>query len=332
MAFSLRLLQLPFLRPPSQSLRVCARMCSSTPPRGEENPISFSITPIATVRSPYKERFGIPRQPRLAPSVEATVELRPPFSDNGGMILRGLSEASHVWLQFVFHETRAKGWRPTVRPPRLGGKKRLGVLATRSPHRPNSLGMSVVKLLRVEGVTSDTPVPANKAALSSSSESERKLRDKPTPPRLVVSGCDLMDGTPVVDIKPYLPYADCVPEASYPIADAAPERIRVEINQEAMAACRAFHETRGVELAAVLREILGQNPKPSSADYASGRSYHLNLYDLSIFWEYHFRPGDDDDIKLDICDEIDARNNKEAGGKEEDDWMIRVTGVQTAEK
>lgn len=144
----------------------------------------LSMHIIARIRSDFPTKFGIPRQSGLVPSLQAQVVFEPDYRSPDA--LRGLEEFSHIWLIWQFSAVAREGWSPTVRPPRLGGNTRMGVFATRSPFRPNPIGLSCVKL---EGV---------------------ELNPEP---RLLVSGADLMDGTPILDIKPYLPYADCHPEA-----------------------------------------------------------------------------------------------------------------------
>ena len=139
------------------------------------------MQPIAHIRSPYVEKFGVPRQGNLAPHVISEIVFEPPFRNED--CIRGLETFSHLWLIWKFHHNGDE-WHPTVRPPRLGGNTRLGVFATRSPFRPNGLGLSVVKLVSIE------PGPV-----------------------LRVSGADMVDGTPIVDIKPYVPYADSYPNA-----------------------------------------------------------------------------------------------------------------------
>ncbi len=145
----------------------------------------MDITPVAHIRSPFPEKFGIPRQSRLARDCTATVEFTPGFRSPDAV--RGLDSFSHIWLIWGFSEARWDG-AFTVRPPRLGGNTRIGVFASRSPYRPNGIGMSAVRLLRVE-MTPDRG------------------------PLLHVAGADLLDGTPIYDIKPYIPYADCIGEA-----------------------------------------------------------------------------------------------------------------------
>ena len=145
------------------------------------------LTPIARIRSDFPSKFGIPRQSGLIDALKAAIVFEPPFRDASA--LRGLEGYSHIWLIWQFSESVMEGWSPTVKPPRLGGNRRMGVFATRSPFRPNPLGLSWVRLERIELATPDGPV-------------------------LHVAGADLMDGTPIYDIKPYLPHADCHPEAT----------------------------------------------------------------------------------------------------------------------
>ena len=146
----------------------------------------MEIKPVAYIRSPFPEKFGIPRQSRLAPECPAQVVFEPEFAMEDAV--RGLEGFSHIWLIWGFS---AAGWdgNLTVRPPRLGGNRRIGVFASRSPFRPNSLGMSAVRLVSIE-MTADQGLLLN------------------------IAGADLMDGTPIYDIKPYIPYADCIPEAA----------------------------------------------------------------------------------------------------------------------
>ena len=144
------------------------------------------MRPVAKIRSDFPEKFGIPRQSGVVESLEAKIVFEPEFRVMDAV--RGLEDFSHIWLIWEFSEAARDTWSPTVRPPRLGGNVRMGVFATRSPFRPNPIGLSCVKLLKVE-------------------------EDKTLGPVLTVAGADLMDGTPIYDIKPYIPYADCHPEA-----------------------------------------------------------------------------------------------------------------------
>ena len=147
----------------------------------------MTVDIIARIHTDLPEKFGVPRQSGLVPQLRGTIVLEPAYRNPDA--LRGLEGFSHLWLIFQFHRAVREGWSPTVRPPRLGGNRRMGVFATRSPFRPNNLGLSCVKL---EGVRLD-----------------EKLG-----PVIDVGGADLVDGTPILDIKPYLPYADCHPEAT----------------------------------------------------------------------------------------------------------------------
>ena len=144
------------------------------------------MRPVARIRSDFPEKFGIPRQSGVVESLEAKIVFEPEFRVTDAV--RRLEDFSHIWLIWEFSEAVRDTWSPTVRPPRLGGNVRMGVFATRSPFRPNPIGLSCVKLLKVE-------------------------QDEALGPVLTVSGADLMDGTPIYDIKPYIPYADCHPEA-----------------------------------------------------------------------------------------------------------------------
>ena len=147
----------------------------------------MEIRPIAQIRSDFAEKFGIPRQSSLVESLEARVVFAPEFRNPDA--LRGIEGFSHLWLIWEFSRAKREGFSPTVRPPRLGGNTRLGVFATRSPFRPNPLGLSCVRLLGLEETAGQGTA-------------------------LRVAGADLLDGTPIYDIKPYLPYADCRPEAA----------------------------------------------------------------------------------------------------------------------
>ena len=154
----------------------------------------MDIEPIAHIENDYKEKFGIPRQSGIV-ELSSRIVFEPEFCDKNA--LRGLSEFTHIWLIWGFSEANLSGFSPTVRPPRLGGNVRKGVFATRSPFRPNALGLSAVKIVEICGDCS-----------------------------IIVSGADLMNGTPVYDIKPYLPYTDSIPEASNgPQYQDDPERV-----------------------------------------------------------------------------------------------------------
>lgn len=154
--------------------------------------LNFDV--IATVQSAFATKFGIPRQAGLVPELTSRIVFTPAYRNPD--MLRGLEGFSHIWLLWNFSGNRQSGWSPTVRPPRLGGNVRMGVFATRSPFRPNPIGLSCVKLVEI-------------------------LPDTPDGPVLVVAGADLMDGTPILDIKPYVPYADAHPDALGGFTDQA---------------------------------------------------------------------------------------------------------------
>lgn len=184
---------------------------------------------IARIRSDFPAKFGIPRQSGLVDALRSEIVFEPEFRSPEA--LRGLEEFSHLWLIWQFSENVEAGWSPTVRPPRLGGNTRLGVFATRSPFRPNPVGLSCVRLLEVDLHTARGPV-------------------------LRVAGADLMDGTPIFDLKPYLPYADCHPEASGGFAGRAPEALlAVECPEELLS--RVPEGARSALLA-----VLAQDPRP----------------------------------------------------------------------
>lgn len=150
---------------------------------------------IGVIHSCFEEKFAIPRQPGLVKEAKATLEFYPPYDEPAAC--EGLSDCSHIWVTFLFHKNLQQGWKPRVRPPRLGGNEKTGVFATRSSFRPNGIGLSVVKLDQVLVADGKT--------------------------RLLISGVDLLDGTPVLDIKPYLPYADVVEGATHPWAMESPD-------------------------------------------------------------------------------------------------------------
>ena len=190
------------------------------------------MNPIAHIRSDFPTKFGVPRQAGLVEGLRAAVIFEPPYRVPEA--LRGIEGFSHLWLIWEFSENRREGWSPTVRPPRLGGNARMGVFATRSPFRPNPIGLSCVKLEQVELDTPDGPV-------------------------LVVSGADLVDGTPIFDIKPYIPYADCRPEAAGGFAPTPEPPLAVDIPPGLM-------ERVPPDRRPALAGVLAQDPRPHYQD------------------------------------------------------------------
>ena len=187
------------------------------------------MTVIARIRNAYESKFGIPRQSGLAEEVISTIVFEPEY--RAAEALRGIESFSHLWLIWGFDRNGRKDWRPTVRPPRLGGNRRVGVFATRSPFRPNPIGLSCVRLLGTEK-TEEGSV-------------------------LKVAGADLADGTPIYDIKPYIPYADCHPEASGGFTDQTEKRrVSVVIPER-------LEEAAPQELIRGLRAVLAEDPRPA---------------------------------------------------------------------
>lgn len=187
---------------------------------------------IARIRNAYDGKFGVPRQSGLVEEVISTIVFEPEY--RVAEALRGIEEFSHLWLIWAFDRAEREGWSPTVRPPRLGGNQRIGVFATRSPYRPNAIGLSCVRLLGVEKGKDGTVMK--------------------------VAGADLMNGTPIYDIKPYLPYADCRPEATGGFTDRTakrtvqvyiPDEVAGEMNQEDREALKA---------------VLREDPRPAYQD------------------------------------------------------------------
>jgi tRNA-Thr(GGU) m(6)t(6)A37 methyltransferase TsaA len=203
----------------------------------------MTIEPIAHVRSCFGSKFAVPRQPGLCPSAWGEVVFEKGFDQPEA--LRGIGGFSHLWLVFGFHETADRGWKPTVRPPRLGGNERVGVFASRSTHRPNGLGLSLVKL---EAVEQDLAL-------------------------LRVAGLDLLDGTPIYDIKPYLPYAESVPDAVSGYASDDVTRLEVEVDQAAAEAFEALEQ----RARAVIRECLSLDPRPAVQAEESDRVYGATM-------------------------------------------------------
>lgn len=203
------------------------------------------MEPVAYIRSPFADKFGVPRQGNLAPHVISEIVFEPAYRNPD--FVRGIAAFSHLWLIWGFHCNEGAGWHPTVRPPRLGGNTRVGVFATRSPFRPNGLGLSVVKLVSVE----DGPV-------------------------LRVSGADMVDGTPIYDIKPYIAYADSIPEARGGFTETP--RTMLQVLVECPVPKSAPHDW-----AMAMQEVLAQDPRPAYQQDPE-RVYHIILkpYEVSF--------------------------------------------------
>lgn len=220
------------------------------------NYTSLSLKIIGHIHTDFPEKFGIPRQSGLVSSLVSSITFEPEYQNPD--CFRGLEAFSHLWLLWGFSENQSHGWTPTVRPPRLGGNKRTGVFASRSPFRPNPIGLSSVCLEKIDITASNGPV-------------------------LYVSGADLMDDTPIYDIKPYLAYTDSHPAASASFAGSAlSHRLHVHYSKEVLSVISQ-------EKQAALLEILSLDPRPS---YQRDDS---RIYGMS-FGEYdvHFRVKDAD--------------------------------------
>jgi len=219
--------------------------------------MTINIQPIGKIYTPFKEKFAIPRQPGLVKSAEGTIIFFDEFNDPN--YLRGIDQFSHLWLLFHFHQTADKGHSPLVRPPRLGGNQKLGVFATRSTFRPNGIGMSVVEFGAVRY--------QNKQLM------------------LTVKGMDLLDGTPIVDIKPYVPYADNIPQAWGGVAQHSPELMAVTFSEQALGQMSRLEQHYPV-ISTLIREVLSQDPRPAyHKDSHSDKTYGMTLYDLNIQWQ-----------------------------------------------
>lgn len=201
--------------------------------RGSE---AFEFAPIGYVRSPFPDKFGVPRQPGLVSEAKGVLKIEK--DPDLKTALRGLEEFSHLWIVFVFHEHGGKNWKPSIRPPRLGGSRKVGVLASRSPHRPNPIGLSAVTLDRID------------------LEAEGG-------PEIHVGGIDLLDGTPILDVKPYIPYADSIPSANAGWASAPIPRTPVTFSDVAEERIREFDPEGLKKFRALIVEVLELDPRPA---------------------------------------------------------------------
>jgi len=204
---------------------------------------------IGHVSTCYGEKFGVPRQSGIVEQAWGELVFTPEFRNADAV--RGLEGFSHVWVVFVFHQAVRDDWKSTVRPPRLGGNERIGVFASRSPFRPNPIGLSVVKLDKID-------------------------HDHPDGPVLHLSGVDLVDGTPVLDIKPYIPYADSLPDATRGYVTGAPEQLPVQWVQD----------IQGVEaeMRSLIEATLAADPRPAYQRDEEGREYGCAISGYNVRW------------------------------------------------
>ena len=220
----------------------------------------YDFKAIGLVESCFPGNFGIPRQPGLVPEARGRIRLLDPYDQPDAV--RGLEGFSHLWIVFVFHQLKGDAIKTTVRPPRLGGNTRLGVFASRATHRPNPIGLSLVKLEKID--TSSGEVV------------------------LEVSGLDMTDGTPVLDIKPYLPYAESIPDALAGYADEAPELLCDVIYTEKARHQADILETKYPQFTLLLTKVLSLDPRPAfhqQSEKQQDRIYGLGLYDQNIRWQ-----------------------------------------------
>jgi tRNA (adenine37-N6)-methyltransferase len=229
-----------------------------------------SLQIIGEISSCFTEKFGIPRQAGMVPSATARLRLLPPF--NRSEMVHGLDQFSHIWVHFLFHATIEEGWKATVRPPWLGGKKRMGVFASRSPHRPNHLGLSVVKLEAVS-------VSCGQVFLD-------------------LSGGDFLDGTPVVDIKPYLPYSDCLPSAVSGYAHGQTGSVKIDFNPEVLMFCHEYQERTGRNLQQLIEEMIRHDPRPASQK-GRKKKFGMLLWGVNTQWSI-----EDDLVKVEQCSDV----------------------------
>jgi tRNA-Thr(GGU) m(6)t(6)A37 methyltransferase TsaA len=227
---------------------------------------AYRFAPIGMIRTCFTEKFGLPRQSLMVSEARGVLKLNP---DPGYRVaLNHLERFSHLWVVFVFHRALDQGWRPTIRPPRVDAPRRVGVFASRSPHRPNPVGMSVVRLERID-------------------------LEAPGGIELHLSGIDLMDGTPVLDIKPYLPYADRVEGASGGWAEGEIPRYAVEFAPEALETLRAAPSGAHPRLTDLVTQMLEWDPRPTSQRRAmpiedpaqEGRCFGFRVLEFDVRWE-----------------------------------------------
>lgn len=207
--------------------------------------MQHTIYTIGTVVSPYRQKFGIARQPGLVPAAKVCIVLNSEFNADS---VRGLIDFDYIWVHFIFHQVLDEQWSQLVRPPRLGGRKKMGVFATRSPHRPNYLGLSLLKL---EHIDSENGV------------------------KLYCSGTDLLDGTPIVDIKPYLPFVEAKPDAASGFVVGKPPELTVLLSPE----CAI--EDVDTEIVELAKQSIAQDPRPAYQDLPD-RVYVMTLADYEV--------------------------------------------------
>lgn len=219
---------------------------------------TFTLNTIGTLFSPFKEKFGIPRQPALARNIISEIIIAPPY--NRLEAFKEIEVFSHLWLSFIFHQNTRTDWKPCIRPPRLGGNKKIGVFASRSSFRPNDLGLSVVELIDIKKING-----------------EIKIR---------VRGADLVNGTPIIDIKPYIPYTDSIPGAKAGYASEAPRKpLKVTYSSTSLEQFQLIDSARYPNFKLIVDDILSADPRPAYKDGTDSKVYGINLYDFDVKWK-----------------------------------------------
>ena len=219
---------------------------------------NWTFNTIGIIHSPCKEKFAVPRQSGLAPDLFSKIEIIKPYDRDEAFT--SLDTFSHIWVLSVFHLAQREQWQPTVRPPRLGGNQRVGVFASRSPFRPNPVALSVFKLHGLERVGGTLYIH--------------------------ISGVDLVDGTPVIDIKPYIAYADNPLDvvAGYTETVDKPT-LKVEFSPEATTQCQQIEIDADIDLRALITQLVSLDPRPAYRATEEQRRYGLTLYDFNINFE-----------------------------------------------
>lgn len=210
----------------------------------------MDIEPIGYIKTCYGEKFGVPRQPGLVDQAWGQLVFEPKYRTPDAV--RGLEGFSHLWVVFVFHKNSDKDWKPTVRPPRLGGNKKIGVFASRSPFRPNPIGLSCLKIERIDC-------------------------NDPLGPIIHLRGVDLVDGTPIIDIKPYIPYADALPDAIGGFAQAPPQSLAVHWQESTDNAIDSKTKL-------LIEQSLSIDPRPAYQQDNDQREYGCLIAGLNVRW------------------------------------------------
>jgi tRNA (adenine37-N6)-methyltransferase len=226
----------------------------------------FNFESIGVLNSPYQQRFGIPHQSGVSQGLNAVIKLNP--AADFKTALKGLETFSHIWIIFVFHSHGGKKWKPSIRPPRLGGNKKVGVFASRSPHRPNPIGISAVKLERIDFEAQDGP-------------------------ELHVSEVDLMDGTPVLDIKPYIPLADKIDSANSGWANIPITKYTIKVSDKAENKFTEYDPTNLIGLKRMALGIIELDPRPASQKRKipvidlsnNGRRFGIDVLEFDVKYE-----------------------------------------------